>query len=190
MPHCRLGNLLLLAFSAISRVALAVGPPAHLVVNCGPSPFPPAGAVCFDKRQNVPFTFWVLAVDSFYQVVPTYTGTVHITSDDPSATLPPDHTFTAADAGVVPLSISFHSLTTDMLPSPQVITATDSANRLTGSITYYLSPTAVKAVPASGQISALVLACSLTTLGLYSLTRRIKRGPLRTKASNTERAIV
>ena len=38
--------------------------------------------------------------DAYGNVVTGYTGTVHFSTNDPGATLPPDYTFTAADAGV------------------------------------------------------------------------------------------
>jgi hypothetical protein len=39
-----------------------------------------------------------------------YRGTVHFTSDDPNATLPPDYTFTAADNGVHTFTASFNTV--------------------------------------------------------------------------------
>jgi hypothetical protein len=42
----------------------------------------------------------VTAVDIYGNRAFGYTGTVHFTSSDPRASLPPDYTFTAADAGV------------------------------------------------------------------------------------------
>ena len=41
----------------------------------------------------------VTALDSSNNMGATYTGTVHFTSTDPTAILPADYTFTAADAG-------------------------------------------------------------------------------------------
>jgi hypothetical protein len=45
-------------------------------------------------------SFRVTALDFFGNVVTGYLGTVHFTSTDPQAVLPPDYTFTADDAGV------------------------------------------------------------------------------------------
>ena len=50
------------------------------------------------ERANDQIT--VRAVDPFGTLDPLYTGTVRFTSDDPSAVLPADHTFTATDAGI------------------------------------------------------------------------------------------
>ena len=41
----------------------------------------------------------VQALDAYGNVDTNYTGTVHLTSNDPQAYLDPDHTFSAADAG-------------------------------------------------------------------------------------------
>src|SRR5262249_58859248 len=42
----------------------------------------------------------VTALDAFGNVATGYAGTVHFSSSDASATLPPDFTFSAADQGV------------------------------------------------------------------------------------------
>ena len=42
----------------------------------------------------------IVALDASNQVVTGYTGTVHFTSSDASATLPADYTLTAADDGM------------------------------------------------------------------------------------------
>src|SRR5438270_732089 len=44
--------------------------------------------------------FTVTAKDSFGNTATGYLGTAHFTSSDPSATLPANYTFTAADNGV------------------------------------------------------------------------------------------
>ena len=44
-------------------------------------------------------TAQVTATDRFGNPVPSYTGTVHVSSTDPNAVLPADYTFTLADAG-------------------------------------------------------------------------------------------
>jgi hypothetical protein len=48
----------------------------------------------------------IYAYDAYGNVATGYTGTVHVTSFDPQATLPADYTFTAADAGVHTLSVT------------------------------------------------------------------------------------
>jgi hypothetical protein len=46
------------------------------------------------------FSITVTALSPSHHVAPTYRGTVHFTSGDVHAILPPDYTFTAADAGI------------------------------------------------------------------------------------------
>src|SRR5262249_23950526 len=51
-----------------------------------------------------------------------YTGTIHFTSSDPQAVLPPNYTFIGGNAGVHRFSITLKTA------GPQSITATDVAN--------------------------------------------------------------
>jgi hypothetical protein len=64
----------------------------------------------------------VVALDASNNVVPGYTGTVHLTSSDSGATLPADYTFTAADNGSHLFTVSFAT------PGVQTVTAADTAN--------------------------------------------------------------
>ena len=62
--------------------------------------------------------------DAYGNVVTGYTGTVHFTSSDSTATLPANYTFTAADAGV-------HTFTNALIlkkKGTQTITVTDTKN--------------------------------------------------------------
>ena len=63
----------------------------------------------------------VAALDANGRVVPTYTGTVALTSTDAGATLPANATFTAADRGVKVLTF------TPSTTGTQTLTATDTA---------------------------------------------------------------
>lgn len=66
--------------------------------------------------------FTVTASDAYGNRAPGYTGTVHFTSSDPQAVLPPDYTFAAADAGM-------HTFTATLKTAGyQSLTATDTAN--------------------------------------------------------------
>jgi hypothetical protein len=49
---------------------------------------------------GVPFNLTVTALDAYGNAATGYAGTVHFSSTDPSAALPADYTFTAADEGV------------------------------------------------------------------------------------------
>ena len=46
-----------------------------------------------------PTTFTLTAEDTYGNVTPSYAGTVHFTSTDGAAVLPPDHTFDGTDSG-------------------------------------------------------------------------------------------
>lgn len=68
------------------------------------------------------FTITVTALDANGAVVPTYTGTVHFTSSDGSATLPGNYTFQSGDNGVQSFNVT---LTT---AGNQTISVADTAN--------------------------------------------------------------
>jgi hypothetical protein len=94
---------------------------------------PAASLVVVAPDQVAPgqrFNFTVTAVDDAGFVATTYTGTVHIDSTDPNATLPGDHAFVATEAGV-------HTFTATLAtPGEQTLTATDQDNPdVTGSTT-------------------------------------------------------
>jgi hypothetical protein len=73
---------------------------------------------------NDPFTATVTARDPFNNVATSYAGTVHFTSSDSYAKLPPDYVFTDVDAGVHSFSVSLGTL------GSQTITVTDVDNSL------------------------------------------------------------
>lgn len=64
------------------------------------------------------------AYNANYTVATNYTGTIHFTSSDPSATLPPDYTFLPGDNGTHTFSGGFILRTQGI----QTVTATDNAN--------------------------------------------------------------
>jgi hypothetical protein len=94
----------------------------------------PAAAVKFvvsgypsSTVKGAAHTFTVTAVDAFGNTATGYTGTIHFTSSDKKAGLPPDYTFTAGDGGVHNFSATFQSLGLESL------TVTDSKDpTLTG----------------------------------------------------------
>jgi hypothetical protein len=69
--------------------------------------------------QGVPFTITIVALDAYGNVDTNYRGTIHFTSSDRKATLPADYTFTAADAGTHPFTVTLRAT------NSQTITATD-----------------------------------------------------------------
>jgi hypothetical protein len=91
--------------------------------------------------SGVPFSLTVIAKDDEGNIVTTYTGTVHFTSSDPAAGLPPDYAFTPADAGQ-------HTFTGVVLRTPgaQTITAQDViVPAITGSTTVQVTSPAQSA---------------------------------------------
>jgi hypothetical protein len=70
---------------------------------------------------GLPFSVTVTAQDPSGTTATSYTGTVHLTSSDPRASLPADFTFTAADKGT-------HTFTNVVLNTAgaQTVTATDT----------------------------------------------------------------
>ncbi len=71
--------------------------------------------------SGVSASFTVTAQDQYGHVATGYTGTVHFTSSDPNAVLPPDTTFTAADQGIKTVTVIFKT------PGAQTLSATDTA---------------------------------------------------------------
>jgi hypothetical protein len=80
---------------------------------------------------GVPFSLTLTALDAYGNVVTGYTGTVHLSSSDGTATLPANYTFTASDQGV-------HTFTGLVLhrKGKQTVSVTDTQNSsLTASLT-------------------------------------------------------
>jgi hypothetical protein len=93
------------------------------------------------------------AYDSSYNVATGYTGTVHFTSTDGSATLPPDYTFTPGDAG----THTFPSGFTLFTPGSQVVTFTDNATATnTGSVAVTVGPPAPTGLSATATTTTSV----------------------------------
>ena len=84
-------------------------------------------------------SFTVIAEDSAGAPVPSYAGTVHFTSSDPSAVVSGDYTFTSADNGKHTFTVMLQSAGTE------TITVTDQANSLTATT----SPVTVSSGPAT-----------------------------------------
>jgi uncharacterized delta-60 repeat protein len=108
-------------------------------------------------------TFTVTAEDFTGNVQAGYTGTIHFTSSDPHAVLPPDYTFTAADAGVHTFSAVFETA------GSQSLTATDTANGYLGTetgITVTPAPASTLSVAGYPSPTNAGLAGSLTVTAL------------------------
>jgi len=90
-------------------------------------------------------SFIVGAYDVYGQPVVGYSGTVHFTSSDPSAVLPADYTFTAADQGSHTFTATFQTAGT------QSVTATATVNAgVTGTDGGITVNPAVKAITVAG----------------------------------------
>jgi hypothetical protein len=82
--------------------------------------------------QAAGYVFWPVfsARDACNNIITTYTGTIHFTSSDPTATLPGDYTFTASDRGLHSLPVTLGTT------GNQSLTAKDTQNStISGSAT-------------------------------------------------------
>jgi YVTN family beta-propeller protein len=102
-----IGLALLGGCSGGGNTALTTVPTAHLAIAL------PTTTV----MAGTPFTFTVKALDAMGAVVPTYTGTVHITTSDTTAKLPADAVLTQ---GVGTFTVTFNTT------GNQTITASDT----------------------------------------------------------------
>jgi hypothetical protein len=105
---------------ACTRAGIVVSPAAARTVSIKA----PASVT-----KGVAFSLTVTLLDAYGNVATGYTGTVHFRSSDGSALLPPNYTFTAADAGVH----TFVNKTTLRSQGRKTVTVTDTLNSaLTG----------------------------------------------------------
>jgi sugar lactone lactonase YvrE len=134
-----------------TQSGIAVSPGATLTfVVRGPTTSTVAGT---------PLVLTVEAVDGFGNLTPTYTGDVHLKSDDTKAQLPPDYTFTAAAAGQHTFAV-----TPETAQTAFVVRATDTANATVTGAT-----NGVTVTPAAPSVITLGFPASAqagTTLGL------------------------
>jgi hypothetical protein len=85
----------------------------------------------------------VWALDPYGNVATGYTGTVHLTSTDPQASLPADFTFTGQNAGFAVFPVVLKTAGT------QYVTVTDTVNSsLTGTTFLHVLPAAAKSIVA------------------------------------------
>jgi hypothetical protein len=78
---------------------------------------------------GTPGTFTVTATDGHGHVVTGYAGTIHFTSGDSKAVLPPDYTFVAADHGSHTFSATFNTTGTQSLAANDKATPTITGNQ-------------------------------------------------------------
>jgi hypothetical protein len=167
--------LSILVCAGIDRAGAA---PMAIVVNCIDSISPPPNTQCFNHTLNQPFTFWVVIVDDTVSdasnISKNYRGSIHFSSDDLTAELPPYYTFTADDAGIHAFTATFHTMTTADIPSLQTITASDAANNLSSMGGFFISPATPQAALPAPTLDGIELAVLGGALGLaasFSLYR-------------------
>jgi hypothetical protein len=111
--------------SITGTLVVTVTPGAATQLTLAPSTMTPT--------HGVAFTVTVTAKDAFNNAVPGYTGTVHFTSTDTSASLPANYTFTSGtgkDNGVHTFTVTLNST------GSRTVTATDTVtSSITGSTT-------------------------------------------------------
>ena len=112
--------------------------------------------------------------------VPTFTGTVHFTSTDPSATLPADYTFVAADLGVRSFTVTLRSSGTQAVTATQVgspsVAGTTSGIAVSGEAT----PAPPPSPSPSGAIALTVSSRVVTYPGPVDLSIALAGGAGRT----------
>jgi hypothetical protein len=115
------------ADSATTSLTVIYGLPQRL--DSAAASAPPQTAPGLPAPVTVTITTPTGAIDA------TYTGTVHFTSSDPAAVLPPDYTFTAADQGRHTFDVTLRGA------GPQTVTATDVAvPTITAGVTVTVNP--------------------------------------------------
>jgi len=116
----------------------------------------PAAMVGFAESRPTPLVagasapIVVTAVDAFGNAIPSYRGSVRLTSSDRQAILPADYTFTSSDAGSHSFAVSLKTAGT------QSVTAIDSAaTNLTGITWIGVNPAAATTLVIAGLPSAV-----------------------------------
>lgn len=176
-PTTQLCLAALFCFGLAAAPAQAAPAVQLLISDCAPAPPPliPCPPVILIHELGEPVSFWVSAVDANGLRATDYTGTVSFTSSDGSALLPAPHVFTPGDNSVFLATITFNS--PGVLPgavsgtSLQTVTATDSANQLTGTGGFNLFGAPV-AIPTLAPPSLIGLALVLALAGMLALRQR------------------
>jgi hypothetical protein len=125
-----------------SQSVTVADPTGALTATTGAIAVSPAAAATFilsapaSATRGAAFSLTLTVQDAYGNVVTGYTGTVHFTSSDSTATLPANYTFTATDAGVHTFTNAFtlRKRGTQTITVTEVVhsalTATDGLNVL------------------------------------------------------------
>ena len=164
----RIGIITLASLTWADRNATAA-PAVRLIVSNDPCtfsvcpathPIPPLTATA-----GKPFPLAIIAVDAQDSLDSSYTGTIHLSSSDPHASLPKSLVLTPADGGGRLLSGTLTTL------GSQTIYATDeSSPPLTGSLTLTVMSSS-EGIPGLSEVGALLLAACLVLTALLVIRR-------------------
>lgn len=161
----KLGVAFLVVMAGFAWPALAAAAVQLQVTNnpCAiyPCPLPPPVPTTVESRT--PFLLAVVAIDATGSRDASYRGTVHFSSTDAQAFLPPTYIFTAADAGGKGFIVFLTTV------GAQTITGTDdSVPPLSGSITLTVTA-ATQSIPTISRTGLVVLASALAVAGALVL---------------------
>jgi hypothetical protein len=119
---------------------------ASIVVHAGPATHL-AVAGASTTVAGTPITVTVRALDAYGNVAPTYRGTIHFTTTDLLASIPPDYAFAAADHG----KHTFANGVTLKTAGAQTVAATDTTtSTIVGSKTVKVLPAAAQSFIVTG----------------------------------------
>jgi hypothetical protein len=105
---------------------------------------------------GLPYVLTLKAQDAYGNVATSYRGTVHFTSSDPKAVLPPNYTFTATDKGV-------HKFTTILKTAgAQSVSVVDTSAPLSGEANLTIKPGAASKLVLSGLPTTLTAGGTVT----------------------------
>jgi hypothetical protein len=129
---------------------------ALVEVSAGPAKSFDIGGLPAQVTSQQPASATVTARDAFGNTAVSYRGTVHFTSSDPTATLPPDATYAEADAGAKTFTAAF----TFAKAGAQSLTAIDAA--ITGTANTLVGPGAAAQLKLTGLPGELVAGVQAT----------------------------
>ena len=173
----RIFSLLLVFFFVMCARDATAGPAAGFVIGFCPT-LPPTCAVTPATYSGSQITLWIFAVDSTGGLATNYTGTVRFTSNDPNASLPPDHTFTTNENSQISISVTLHRVSGGLDGSFTWLYVTDIANPLTltaGLGQVLIEPTFVAQAPALSWGAQSFLAFIVLALAVSPRRRSCKK---------------
>ena len=162
--------------TAIAASWTAVGPESVVLTVAGSVvdhfTITPASST---RTAGTPFNVTVAAKSASGSTVSGYTGTIHFTSNDPQAVLPPDYTFTGANAGV---QTFVGGVTLKTAGTGMTVEVADTGSA-TGSASYTVNPGAASQISVTGAVTDLTagVARSLTATVKDAFGNTVTSGP-------------